>query len=571
MLIQLSIKDFAIIDQMELAFQTGMTVFTGETGAGKSILVDALGLLLGDRADSTVIRHGCERAELAAVFSTAGNGALKALLAGQDIPGTEDEILFRRVISADGRSRAWLSGTPVTAQLLREAGEALVDIHGQHAHHALARPEVQRQILDDFGQHGPLLERTGAAWRDWQETTRKLAALSGGDTDHDAAMELLRYQIAELEALQPGPDEYAHLNAELKRLTNAGQLLETARLTAAELREEDRSLAPRLHTLLVALRDLRQLDGLLGGSIDLLEEAAIRLDEAADELRAYADRQDLDPGRMQELELRLSRLHELARKHRIKPGDLHERLLDLQRQLAEREGAEADVEMLKAQQAQAVKEYREAAAKLHKERLRAAQAMAAEVTARIRQLGMRHAVFELEVNADGGETPHPWGLDQVEYLVNINPGQGLQPLRKVASGGELSRISLAIRVCSRDRTIPCLVFDEVDAGIGGGVAEITGGMLHALASQHQVLCVTHLPQVAAQADRHLLVEKETGAKSTQTRVSELDADARIEEIARMLGGLRITSRSRDHAREMLGKMAASAEAHHPSEGFFGRT
>ncbi|TAJ94462.1 MAG: DNA repair protein RecN [Gammaproteobacteria bacterium] len=557
MLIQLSIKDFAIIDRLDLGFRAGMTVFTGETGAGKSILVDALGLLLGDRADSAVIRHGCDRAELAAVFNAAGNKALKALLDGQDIPCEEDEIQLRRIIGADGRSRAWLNGTPVTAQQLREAGEALVDIHGQHAHHALARPEVQRQILDEFGQHGPLLERVGAACRDWQESARKLAALSGGETDHAAAMELLRYQIAELEALQPGPDEYAQLNAELKRLANAGRLLETARLTVTELREEDHALSPRLQMLLGTLRELRQLDDSLGGSIELLEEAAIRLDEAADELRAYADRQDLDPGHMQELELRLSRLHDLARKHKIKPGELPERLLDLQRQLADREGAEAEVESLKARQAEALKSYREAAATLHEKRLRAAKAMAAEVTARVRQLGMRHAVFELEVNVDDGETPHPWGRDQVEYLVNINPGQGLLPLRKVASGGELSRISLAIRVCSRDRTIPCLVFDEVDAGIGGAVAEITGGMLHALASQHQVLCVTHLPQVAAQADHHLLVEKETVAKSTHTRVTELDAAARIEEIARMLGGLKITSRSRDHAREMLGRKAAS--------------
>ena len=557
MLIQLSIRDFAIIEKLELHFQRGMTVLTGETGAGKSILVGALGLLLGDRADNTVIRRGCERADLAAVFETTGNTALSELLVDQDIPYAEEELLLRRVISADGRSRAWINGAQVTAQVLREAGECLVDIHGQHAHQSLTRREVQRQLLDDYGNHSAQLSRLKAVWQNWQEITRKLADLSRGGMEHNAAMELLRYQLTELETLRPGPVEYQSLNEELRLLANASRLLETAQQTAAVLREEEHSVDARLHAVLAELRELEHLDSSLAGINQLLEEAAIRISEAADELRGYAGRHDLDPGRLQEVELRLSRLHEMARKHRIKPGELYQHLALLQQRLAAMEDTEAGVEALGKAQVTANAAYREAAIHLHTDRVQAAAAMAEEVSMRIRQLGMPHGQFEIHVEEDDEATPHPWGMDQVDYLVNINPGQGLQALRKVASGGELSRISLAIQVSSRDQAVPCLVFDEVDAGIGGGVAEITGGLLHALADQRQVLCVTHLPQVAAQADHHLLVEKSSDTTSTITRVRELEMSARIEEIARMLGGLRVTARSRDHAREMLGKRAAS--------------
>jgi DNA repair protein RecN (Recombination protein N) len=551
---QLTIRNFVIIDELDLEFRTGMTVFTGETGAGKSILVGALGLLLGDRADSSVIRNGCGQAEITAIVSIRDNQQLADLLSIQEISITDDELYLRRVINTDGRSRAFINGTPVTAQLLRDIGENLVNIHGQHAHQLLTRRDIQRGLLDNYGTLDKQLAGVRKVWQTWHDTTRQLDAYSRGNTDQEAAMDLLRYQIMELENLQPEEDEYTELNEEYRRLANASRLLESARQAIAIFSEDEQSISSQLHGMLNELQELEQFDAALTGINQMLNEASIQISEACDELRNYSDHLDPDQGRLQEVEQRLSKLHDMARKHKVNPAGLAQHLKDLGQQLAAFENSQEQVNLLRRQQAEALQSYHHNTKILHQARCHAAAGMALEITTRMRELGMPDGQFEIAVNPADDQTPKPYGTDQVEFLVNINPGQSLQPLRKVASGGELSRISLAIQVIgSSDKGTPCLVFDEVDAGIGGGVAEITGALLHRLAEQRQVLCVTHLPQVAAQGDHHIQVQKLSGKSSTTTRIRDLAADERIDEIARMLGGVKITDKSRGHAREMLGK------------------
>lgn len=552
MLKLLNIRNFAIIDALELQFGEGLTVFTGETGAGKSIMIDALGLILGDRADMSFIRTGCEQAEITAVFDIAQHRAALDLMAAQAIQNEDNELFIRRVISKDGRSRAFINSNPVTAQLLRELGEQLVDIHGQHAHQSLTKAEAQRQMLDNFGDFGEELRQVDDTCQTWLDTSQRIATLTSQNVQ-EAATELLRYQVDELDALQPETGEYEGLDEEQRRLANGQRLLDTANRALNGLRDEEYSIYSRIMSLLLELRELEQFDESLAKINPIIDEAGIQIAEASDELRAYLERLDIDPDRLQQVEKRLSVLHETARKHHIQPQQLDQRLEELRTRLRDFDDNQELLDELKQQQLEALARYGVAAEKLHAKRKKTAAKMQKGISGQIRALGMPEGKIAILVEKDDGQTPRPHGKDKIEFQVSMNPGQALQALRKVASGGELSRLSLAIQViASSGKGMSSLVFDEVDAGIGGAVAEMVGKLLCKLARRRQVLCVTHLPQVASQGDHHFQVSKSSNKTMTQTHIQTLSEEERIEEIARMLGGVKITEQTRKHADEMLG-------------------
>jgi len=553
MLKQLHIQNFVIIDELDLHFLDGMTVFTGETGAGKSILVDALGLILGDRAETSIIRDGKDRTEIAAIFSIDTLPHLNAVLDDQAIEIDGDELLIRRIISRDGRSRAFINNSQVTVQALRTVGEYLIDIHGQHAHQSLMRKTVQRTLLDQYARHTDILEIVGNAFLAWHTATARLEEINSGTRDHEATLALLQYQVQELDELAPAEGELDRLDEEYRRLANANRLMETGQGILEQMIESEHSVGTQLHHAIRDLRDMLKFDASLNKIIELLDNASIQLSEAGDELKRYVDRLDIDPGQLSRLEKRLDALHDAARKHHIQPQDLTGHLQALRTRLEQLENNQETIIKLQQAQKQALNQYQDAALKLHESRVSAATAMSKIISGRLRELGMTDGSFHIDVARQESVTPQAEGIDQVEYLVSLNPGQALQPLRKVASGGELSRISLAIQINTRnEKGIPTLIFDEVDAGIGGGIAEIVGKLLKDLSSRHQIFCVTHLPQVASQGDHHIQVHKQTDMKSTFTKVTPLQAEERVEEIARMLGGVSISEKTRAHAKEMLG-------------------
>ncbi|MCI0400794.1 MAG: DNA repair protein RecN [Gammaproteobacteria bacterium] len=550
---QFHIHDFAIIDQLDLELDQGMTVFTGETGAGKSILVDALGLVLGDRADSTVVRSGCERAEITAVFSIKDHATASDLLREHGLEGNDaEECIVRRIIGNDGRSRAFIDGSPVPVQLLRELGNQLVDIHGQQEHHSLTRRDVQRNLLDDFAQHHDQLERITQAFDEWKQASEALQALQGSHHDRDARIALLRYQIQELEALRLGPSELEALEEEHARLANMNRIVEGCQGAVSASSEADGSAVEQLNRAVRGLQDLHAFDEALRPMTELLESAVIQVGEAAMGLRHYLDKLEANPERLNWVEDRISALQEMARKHHVPADKLLGQLSQLQREFQSLEHSEERFKELKAQQEKSYESYIRSAKALHDSRRRASGQLANAIMTNMRKLGMPGGRFTIEVRAIEGQDPSPHGMDQVEYLVTTNPGQALRPLSKVASGGELSRLSLAIQVIgAKGRGISTLVFDEIDAGIGGQVAEIVGQQLRTLAADRQVLCVTHLPQVASQSHHHVQVMKEARGQQTHTHIAVLNGYERVKEIARMLGGIKITEQTIKHAREML--------------------
>jgi len=551
MLRHLHIRNFAVVEELEIEFGAGMTVFTGETGAGKSILVDALGLVLGDRADAAVIRGGADRSEISAAFDPADAAPVERLLAEQDLAAGAGELILRRVIGRDGRSRAFINGSPVTAQILRDIGEGLVDIHGQHDHQSLLRRDAQRALLDEYGGYEAELAAVYDAYGRWHEANRELGRIADAG-DHSAAVALLRYQVDELSALNPGPGEFPELEAEYRRLSNANRILETLGRSLSALYEDEHSAFSRMGSAARELHELERFDAGLEAIRTQIEGASIQLNEAIDELRRYLDGLDREPGRLGELEQRLDRLQDVARKHQVRPDQLADHLRELGARLDELQGRTERVAELDKRRSEALEQYTGACAALHQSRRTAAVALSSAVSAQIRELGMPGGRFVINVRPGDAAQPQACGDDQVEFEVTLNPGQPLRPLSKVASGGELSRVSLGIQVIgSRGEGAPTLIFDEVDAGIGGAIAEIVGALLHRLALRRQVICVTHLPQVASQGDHHFQVSKSSTRKSTFTHVTELGKSDRVEEIARMLGGLKISDQTRAHAREML--------------------
>ncbi|MRR50546.1 MAG: DNA repair protein RecN [Rhodocyclaceae bacterium] len=549
MLRRLFIRDFIIVDRLELEFEAGFGALTGETGAGKSILVDALSLALGERADAGVVRAGAERAEVVAEFDVASGSVLEAWLRANDFEA-DGGLMLRRVVDAGGRSRAYVNGLPTTLAQLKEAAESLADIHGQHAHLSLLKPEVQRRLLDVQAGQLDLAHKVALAHQEWR---RRVEARERAEQDMAAVLrerELLEWQVKELDALGFSADAWVEENAEQRRLAHGAALIEGVEAALNLLQEGDAAAGNLLDLAASRLNHLTEHDEGLKEPVELLEGARIQLAEAVHSLSRYQQRLDLDPGRLAELDGRIEAVTAAARKHRISPEELPELLTNLRGRLDELRQS-ADPELLAVREAEAWSAYEKLAKKLSAGRRKSGEALAKAVTESMQVLAMAGGVFEVALSAL--DVPAAYGLEAVEFRVAANAGQPPRALAKVASGGELSRIGLAIQViASQANEAPTLIFDEVDVGIGGGVAETVGRLLHQLGRERQVLCVTHLPQVAAQADWQWSVSKETRDAVTISHITPLDREGRIEEIARMLGGLRITEATRGNARELLG-------------------
>lgn len=551
MLTHLSVRHFATVDQLELEPETGLTVISGETGAGKSVIIDALSLTLGERADSAVVRPGCERAEVLATFHLGDNPSARAWLAERELDDG-DECLLRRTVRADGRSRAYINGTPTPLTEVRELGEHLISIHSQHEHQALLRKDTHRALLDSLAEAGDLAAQVREAWRHWQRARRDHDDALASAREQTERQELLRFQLEELDALALAEGELAELEQEQQRLGNADALIRLCQQAVTALYDgEDGTVNDHLGQVSHWVEEARASDDALAGVFDTVESARLQVEAAAEDLRHYLEKLDLDPERLNQVEERLGQAYSLARKHRLRPEELVEHHRKLAGEADTLEHFDEHLEALAATERAAHDTYLGHAQALGRRRRDAATTLTREVQKQLKALGMKAA--RLETVVEEGK-PGPDGLEEVEFRFSANPGQPPRALAKVASGGELSRVSLAIQViCARNLTVPSLVFDEVDVGVGGSVAEIVGRLLRELGGHAQVLCITHQPQVAAQGHQHWQVHKLQGKDTTHTRIQPLDEGARVEEVARMLGGVEITASTRAHAREMLDK------------------
>src|SRR5689334_7415142 len=549
MLRALSIRDYVIVDRLDLELGSGFTALTGETGAGKSILVDALALAIGGRADAGVVRAGAQRAEVSADFDAADVADVRAWLAAQELDEGDGACLVRRTIDSSGRSRGFVNGRPATAAQLRELGEMLVDIHGQHDHQLLMKRDRQRALLDSFAGCEPLARDVAARFSAWRRLAEQRSAREGAQKTSARERELLTHEIRDLEALSFEPAQWAEDQAEHRRLAHAQELIATVSECAEALDDSEASATVQLAQVASRLAAAAALDPSLEDARRDAETAGVHAGQAAHDLRRYLQKLDVDPGRLTQLDARIKAVFDSARKYRVEPAELPAALAERRARLSEL-GGEESLEKLREQEAAAEKSFRAEAAKLSAARRDAAKKLGAEVTRTMQRLAMSGG--KLEVALQPLETPSSGGLESVELLVAAHPGQPLAPLARVASGGELSRLSLAIQVLlSGGASVPTLIFDEVDSGIGGGVAEVVGQLLQSLARHHQVLAVTHLAQVAVHARTQLRVAKHPGPRGTAASVEALDAAARVDEVSRMLGGLKITETTRRHAEEML--------------------
>jgi len=549
----LGIRDFVIVSSLELDFSPGFTALTGETGAGKSILIDALSLALGERGDAAMVRNGCERAEIAAEFDVSAMQQVQAWLREQELEGDAGVCLLRRVLDAGGRSRGFINGRSATLQQMREAGDRLLDIHGQNAHQSLLRPDAQRALLDGYAGVADTVEQVAVLHRDWQTLRRRRISLAENAEAVAAERELLQFQRSELEGLAFDASDWNAVQEDHARLAHAASLLETAAFGIETLSEADNACLAQLNALAVRLRDGMVHDASLGETLQMLESAQAELQETVYALRHYQQRMDTDPQRLHIQEQRIQTVLDTARKYRVAPEQLGEALQRILARLAEL-GGDADLAELAQQEESARQAYLAAAQKLTAVRKKAAAKLAREITESMQALAMEGGSFAVALMPLAEASAY--GMEAIEFQVAANPGVPPRSLAKVASGGELSRISLAIQVAtSQLSSVPTLIFDEVDSGIGGRVAEIVGHLLKKLGKDYQVLCVTHLPQVAAAADRQWQVSKAVENGVTLSHITLLDGKQRVEEIARMLGGVKITETTRKHAAEMLGMAA----------------
>lgn len=556
MLQHLHIRNLAIIDELELDFSSGFGVLTGETGAGKSILIDAIGLVIGTRADAALVRAGQEKAEITAEFSLKDSKSTRAWLDQREL-ADGDACIIRRVVFAEGRTRAFVNGSPVNAGDLRELGETLIEIFGQNESQRLLRADAQRDLLDGFGSYAPALKAVATQAQEYADVTRAIERVRGTAQRDPAQLDYLRFQLRELEALNLQDNELEQLESDHRRLSNAGRLIQDGGQAMDLLYGGESSVYDQLSNAASVLGGLAPLHSDFNAVIELCDSAQTQVREAADNLRTVLDKLDLDPELLAQVERRLSAIHDLARKHRIKASELAGRLTAMREELSQLELAAGDLDALEKKRTATLTAYRTAAEKLTAERSKAAKKFSTAVTTIVRTLGMANAQFSVAVEATGAE-PRSVGDDTVRFDFSANPGQPPRSLAKVASGGELSRVSLAIQVAGTQNTgAATMIFDEVDAGVGGGVAEIVGQKLRELGAQRQVLCVTHLAQVAAQGQSQFGIRKEVKAGQTYTRVQALNTAARAEELARMLGGVEITESSQAHAKELL-KRAARA-------------
>lgn len=549
MLSQLQISNYVIVDSLDLEFDKGMSVLSGETGAGKSILLGALGLTLGDRADSAMVLPDCKRAEISTTFDIDNYKSLQKWLEDNELDN-DGECIIRRTISREGRSRGYINGQPVPLTTLKAVGEQLVELHGQHAHHSLLRSDTQRSLLDSFAEHQNDVEAISQIYKEKKSLQQKLEQLITQQQESSEREALLGFQIEELEKLNLSEGEWEQLEHDHSRIANVQTLKQGSYQVQVMIADEsDENLLSQLNKAQRELEQLLQLDETLSTSYGMLEEASIQINEAASELRHYIEQLDIDPEQLQYLEERISTTHELARKHRIHPSELPQHLQDLQTRLQEIGNTDEQIDSLNTQLETLNQQYDDLKLKLSSQRKTAAEKLNKEVTTNMRELGIGEGEFSINIS----ECPEgPFGIDEVQYEIKTNPGQPFRPLAKIASGGELSRISLAIQVILATRaSIPTLIFDEVDVGIGGKTADMVGRALRRLGNSCQVLCVTHQPQVAAQAHQHYQIIKEHTNESSRTRVVQLDSDARITEIARMSSGMEITEQTLTHAREMI--------------------
>jgi len=548
MLHTLSIRDFVIVDTLDLDFGQGFSVLTGETGAGKSILVDALALALGGRGDATVVREGASRADISAEFAI-GETTI-SWLAANEFSGEDGGVMLRRVIDSAGRSRGFINGITATVAQLRELGELLVDIHGQHAHQSILKADSQRDLLDTHAGLQGDADAVANAYKTWQALHRQCAEFEANEKNAQIERDRLEWQVGELARLAPKEGEWAEITQEHSRLSNAASLIGGAQEVVTVLADSDQPLLSQLFLLQQKIAKLSAVDGALQPVVEFLESARIQLLEATSTLNAYLSKVELDPQRLQEVEARMEAIHSTARKFRVTPEELPAEYAQLSAQLALLAAA-SNLDALRQQEADAQAACRKMAQKLSKLRAAAAKELSAAVTAAMQDLSMVGGSFSVALNPC---EPSSFGLEQVEFQVAGHAGTSLRPLAKIASGGELARIALAISVITSSATAtPTLIFDEVDSGIGGAVAEVVGRLLQRLGKERQVLCVTHLPQVASQAAQHFQVAKQAdGSGKPVSRIDLLDEVARVEEIARMLGGVEITATTRKHAKEMLG-------------------
>lgn len=550
MLTHLSVRNFTLVDALELELNRGMTAITGETGAGKSILLDALGLTLGGRADADRVRAGRERADICATFEVSGIPRAHQWLEQHDL-ANGSECLLRRVVTREGRSRGYINGQPVPLGQLKELGEMLIDIHSQHAHQSLLKKDTHRRLLDDYGQHQPLVRQCKTLYRAWQEAQQRFQEWRDNAEEMTARAQLLRYQVQELDALALEPNELPALEAEQRQLAGADTLLHNSQLAAQICEAEDGGLLTSLYQALHLLQSLSDKPTALTTAEELLLSAQIQIQEAQGEINRCIDNFDMDPQRLILLEERLSSCYDIARKHRVAPETLPELHQQLAEELAQLDGGEGQLDELEAHANACHTAYMSCAEQLSAKRHKTAKQLQQAVNAQLHSLAMKSANFAIALHSDA-EHCSPHGLDDIEFLISTNPGQQPKALGKVASGGELSRVSLAIQVVTaQSSTTPTLVFDEVDVGIGGATADVVGDLLRQLGSQGQVLCVTHLPQVASKGHHHLQVHKETDQTSAQTALLKLEGDDKILEIARMMGGAQLTQQTIAHAREML--------------------
>lgn len=554
MLTHLSILDLAIVQTLSVDFDSGLTVLSGETGAGKSILLTALGLGLGDRADASYIRAGAQKAEVSLIFELEDSPVAREWLLSQDLLEEEQEACsIRRVIAQDGRSRAFVNGRPVTLQTLQELGPLLMEIHGQHAHVQLLKPIEQRRLLDLAGVDSSLVFKVRETFRVWKQSSDRLKLARANANDLQSRRALLEFQVGEMEQLGLAALDYESLIDEHARQANVGRVLEVGQQKLDDLYErEGQSVNARLGQAVQALRNIESMAPDLTEILQLLEEAQVSVKEAALLLRKSLDRLDPDPVRLELLEKRMSEVHQIARKHQVRPEALASLFMDMRDELNQLDEGEGSLDQLEAQSQAALTAYNHAAEDLSNVRKTTAKHLSQRITRLIQELGMAQGSLCFEVRTEPDRGPGLDGSDSVEILVSVNPGHPPRPISKVASGGELSRISLAIQVAALDaKTVSTLIFDEVDTGVGGAVAEIVGQKLRLLGRDRQVFCVTHLPQVAVQGHQHFRVEKKVFEGLTLSTVVELSAAEREEEVARMLGGVKVTEQTRAHAREML--------------------
>jgi DNA repair protein RecN (Recombination protein N) len=548
MIKHLYIRHFTIIDEVEVELSNGLTVLTGETGAGKSILIDALQVVLGERAESGFIKTGEARCEVTAIFDVANNAPAQQWLAAQEMDEGQ-ECMIRRVLTTDGRSRATINARPCALQSVRELGALLVHIHGQNQHQQLLKSDYQRELLDDYTQNLSVINAVQKTYQAWREATNTLATASTQDTSKQK--DFLAFQLRELEALALQANELEALAAEHRRLSHAEQWIINAQQALNLLAENDNSSV--LHGLYTADTLVKNLSESGKTASELLQQATIQTEEAATHIRQLLKTLEPDPERMQWIDQRLAHIHDVARKHRVSPEELLTLQQTLESQYEALDQSAERIALLEEKITQLVKEYAAQAKQLTQSRQKAAKKLSAAVSTHIQTLGMPGGCVEIMLASREDHVPHLHGAERIEFLVTTNPGQSPQALSKVVSGGELSRIALAIQVVAAEAAIlPTLIFDEVDVGIGGGTAEIVGKQLKNLGNRAQVLCVTHLPQVAAQGHQHLHVQKQTQNEKVTTGIRLLSSEEKIQEIARMLGGVKITEKTLAHAKEMVG-------------------